>query len=104
VALLTVKGNEEGLVDLKSMLKALANLKLTSVLVEGGPMLATLFLKESLVDKVSFFIAPVIIGEGKNAINDLGVDNLLDKLELRSQKIEVLGSDILVEGYLCSPA
>lgn len=104
VALLAVKKNEEGLVDLKSMLKSLASLKLTSILVEGGPMLATEFLKESLVDKVSFFVAPVIIGEGRNSIEDLGVNNLLQKLELHGSKTEVLGNDILVEGYLCSPA
>jgi diaminohydroxyphosphoribosylaminopyrimidine deaminase/5-amino-6-(5-phosphoribosylamino)uracil reductase len=104
VALLAVKKNDERLVDLKAMLKSLASLKLTSILVEGGPMLATEFLKESLVDKVSFFVAPVIIGERRNSIEDLGINNLLQKLELQSRKTEVLGNDILVEGYLCSPA
>lgn len=104
VALLSVKKNEEGLVDLKSMLKSLASLKLTSILVEGGPILATEFLKASLVDKISFFVAPVILGEGRNSIEDLGINHLLQKLELHSRNAEVLGNDILVEGYLCSPA
>lgn len=103
VALLSVKKNQDGLVDLKSLLKSLASLKLTSILVEGGPMLATEFLKESLVDKVSFFIAPVIIGEGKNALADLGVERLLNKIKLQSPRIEILGEDVLVEGYICSP-
>ena len=103
VALLAVKKNEEGLVDLKAMLKSLASLKLTSVLVEGGPMLATEFLKASLVDKISFFVAPVIIGEGRNSIDDLGTAKLLQKLELHSHKTENLGNDMLVEGYFCSP-
>ena len=103
VALLSVKKNEEGLIDLKSMLAGLAGLKLTSILIEGGPMLATAFLKASLVDKVSFFVAPVIIGEGKNSVLDLGITSLLQKLELHSSKTEILGNDILIEGYLCSP-
>ena len=104
VALLSVKQSDDGLVDLKSMLKSLSSLKLTSILVEGGPMLATEFLKAALVDKVSFFVAPIIIGEGKNSIEDLGITSLLEKLKLHSTKTELLGNDILVEGYLCSPA
>ena len=103
VALLPVKKNEDESIDLNLILKALANLKLTSILVEGGPMLATAFLKASLVDKVSFFVAPVIIGEGKSSIENLGINSLVDKLKLHSRKTEILGDDILIEGYLCLP-
>ena len=103
VAFLPVKKNEEGSIDLESILKALASLKLTSILIEGGPMLATAFLKASLVDKVSFFVAPVIIGEGKNAIENLGINSLMEKLKLHSRRTEILGDDILIEGYLCLP-
>lgn len=102
VTLLAVEKNNEGQVDLKLMLKKLAELKITSLLLEGGPVLATEFLKLKLVDKISFFIAPVLLGEGRNAINDLGIDRLIDKLEIKRQKIEILGNDILIEGYLCS--
>jgi diaminohydroxyphosphoribosylaminopyrimidine deaminase/5-amino-6-(5-phosphoribosylamino)uracil reductase len=102
VALLAVKKNEEGKVDLKSMLKSLASLKLTSILVEGGPTLATEFLKAGLVDKVSFFVAPVLIGEGMNSINDLGVRALTEKINLKNSRSEIIGDDILLEGYLCS--
>lgn len=104
VALLSVKKTDDGKVDLKAMLKSLASLKMTSILVEGGPTLATEFLKEGLVDKVSFFIAPTILGEGKNSINDLGIINLNQKMNLKNKRTEVLGNDILVEGYLCSQA
>ena len=102
VALLSVKARADGMVDLKAMLKSLAGLKLTSILVEGGPMLATEFLKEGLVDKVSFFIAPTIFGEGKNSLNPLGINSLNDKIDLKNERTEILGKDILVEGYLCS--
>ena len=102
VALLSVKARADGMVDLKAMLKSLAGLKLTSILVEGGPMLATEFLKEGLVDKVSFFIAPTIFGEGKNSLNHLGINSLNDKIDLKNERTEILGKDILVEGYLCS--
>ena len=84
------------------MLKSLASLKMTSILVEGGPFLATEFLKAGLVDKVSFFIAPTLLGEGKNSLNDLGFRAMSEKIQLQNQKVEILGNDILVEGYICS--
>ena len=102
VALLSVKQTHEGKIDLQAMLKSLASLKLTSILVEGGPTIATEFLKAKLVDKVSFFIAPTILGAGRNSINDLGFTELSEKLDLKNTHKEFLGNDILVEGYLCS--
>lgn len=102
VALLAVRASADGMVDLKAMLKSLASLKFTSILIEGGPMLATQFIEEKLVDKISIFVAPVLIGAGVNSINDLGVTKLSEKLELKNCSTEILGKDILVEGYLCS--
>ncbi len=52
VALLSLKKNDEGKVDLKAMLKSLASLKLTSILVEGSPGLSDEFFKVGLVDKI----------------------------------------------------
>jgi diaminohydroxyphosphoribosylaminopyrimidine deaminase/5-amino-6-(5-phosphoribosylamino)uracil reductase len=103
VSLLLAEKNDEGRVNLTAMLKSLAKRNITSLLLEGGPQLATEFLKLKLVDKVSFFIAPVIIGAGRNSIEDLGILELENKLKLEKRKIEILGNDILVEGYLCSP-
>ncbi len=104
VALLSVKSTPEGKIDLTAMLKSLASLKMTSILIEGGPTLASEFLKAGLIDKVSFFIAPTLLGNGINSLNDLGISMLSNKLDLKNQKTEILGNDILVEGYLCSQA
>lgn len=102
IALLSTGKDEKGNIDLRSMLKSLGSLKMTSILLEGGPTLATEFLKQGLVDKVSIIIAPVILGEGKNAVADLGIEKLSDKLKLSRTTTSVLGKDILIEGYLCS--
>lgn len=98
VALLSVKKNAEGKVDLKSMLKSLASLKLTSILVESGPTLATEFIKSNLVDRVSFFMNPVHVGKGENASLDLEINALIKRLELKNKTTEQLGNDILIEG------
>lgn len=102
IALLSAARTAEGQVDLRSMLKSLGSLKMTSVLLEGGPALATEFLKQGLVDKVSFMIAPSLMGEGKNSLDDLGFHSLAQKLNLTDTATTVLGKDILIEGYLCS--
>jgi len=102
IALLSTGKDEKGKIDLPSMLKSLGSLKMTSILLEGGPTLATEFLKQGLVDKVSIVIAPTILGEGKNAILDLGIESLSQKLNLSRTTSTVLGKDILIEGYLCS--
>lgn len=52
VALLSVKKNEEGLVDLAAFLKSIASLKLTSILVEDAGSLAEQLLALGLVDKL----------------------------------------------------
>lgn len=51
VALLSVKQNEEGLVDLAAFLKSIASLKLTSILVEDTGSLAQQLWALGLVDK-----------------------------------------------------
>lgn len=102
IALLSTAKTADGKIDLKSMLKSLGSLKMTSILLEGGPTLATEFLKHGLVDKVSFVIAPSIMGEGKNSLDDLGFLSLTQKLNLTDTTTTVLGKDVLVEGYLCS--
>lgn len=101
IALLSAARTAEGKVDLRSMLKSLGSLKMTSLLLEGGPALATEFLKQGLVDKVSFMIAPSLMGEGKNSLDDLGFHSLAQKLNLTDTATTVLGKDILIEGYLC---
>lgn len=53
----------EGL-DLAVLMEALAARGVSSVLCEGGGVLAASLLREELVDRLYLFIAPVIVGEG----------------------------------------
>lgn len=45
-------------------LKELASLGITSILLEGGCTLASSFIEEELVDEVSYYIAPKLLGGG----------------------------------------
>jgi diaminohydroxyphosphoribosylaminopyrimidine deaminase / 5-amino-6-(5-phosphoribosylamino)uracil reductase len=83
---------------LEEELRALAAEGVQSLLLEGGPTLATAFLAEGLVDKLLFFVAPVLGGAGPRVLGDLAAP--LDLLHLL---IEPVGEDLLVEAYLREP-
>ncbi len=52
-------------------LGALAGEGVQSLLLEGGPTLATSFLRDGLVDRVIVFVAPVLAGGGPHALGGL---------------------------------
>lgn len=86
---------------LPSVLSELGRLIVSSVLVEGGAEIAGSFVEARLVDKVTFFLAPKIIGgrEAKSAIAGDGIENINDALNLRDLKLIPRGSDLEITGY-----
>ena len=92
----------EGLVDLEKLLKALGEREITSILVEGGGILLGSLFDYRLVDKVITFISPIIIGgEGaKTAVAGRGVDKVVNSFKLERIKVEKLGEDLMVSGYV----
>lgn len=94
--------SEEGMVDPGELLKALGEQEITSVLVEGGGVLLGSLFDHGLVDKIVAFIAPIIIGgaEAKTAVAGNGVDKVVDSLRLQRIRIETLGEDLMVSGYV----
>ncbi len=89
-------------IDLRFLLKELAELEISHLLVEGGGQTLAGFIEGGFVDRVLFFISPKIIG-GKNAITSVegkGVDKVRKSLKLKDIKIEKIGEDILVGGYV----
>jgi diaminohydroxyphosphoribosylaminopyrimidine deaminase/5-amino-6-(5-phosphoribosylamino)uracil reductase len=73
-----------------------------SILVEGGSMLAFSALAEQIVDKVTSFISPKILG-GKLAptpVGGEGIDQMNDAIKVSGWKMRKSGEDILIEGYI----
>jgi diaminohydroxyphosphoribosylaminopyrimidine deaminase/5-amino-6-(5-phosphoribosylamino)uracil reductase len=89
----------EGKVSLSELLKKLGERNITSLLCEGGAVLATSLLKERLIDKIVFSISPKIIGKGIGAVGDIGVESIEQALELREIEIEYIEQDVLITGY-----
>jgi len=90
-----------GNADLRAVLRELANRSLQSVLIEGGATVAGAFLDAGLVNKVTFFIAPKIVGgtTAPSAIGGTGVEKMADALELERISVIQRGKDIEVTGY-----
>jgi len=86
-------------VDLKSLLEQAAKREVTSLLFEGGGQLATALLREGLVDKYFLVIAPMVIGRGKEAVDDLGIAALAKALRFESHGFSKIGTDALFWGY-----
>ncbi len=92
----------EVLVDLRKLLEALGEREITSVLVEGGGILLGSLFDRGLVDKVIAFIAPIILGgaEAKTAVAGRGVDKVAESFRLERVRVEKLGDDLMVSGYV----
>ncbi len=78
---------------LEDELRALAAEGVQSLLLEGGPTLATAFLAAGLVDKLMLFVAPVVAGDGPRFIARAAV-------EVKGMRARQVGDDVLLEGYL----
>src|SRR5262245_5501782 len=98
VVVLEAKQNK---LELKSVLSELGKRDLTSLIVEGGPNVAGSLIDERLVDKVTFFIAPKIIGgrEAFPAVRASGVERLDQALELTELNVVQYGDDWEFTGY-----
>jgi diaminohydroxyphosphoribosylaminopyrimidine deaminase/5-amino-6-(5-phosphoribosylamino)uracil reductase len=83
---------------LEDELQALASEGVQSLLLEGGPTLATAFLAAGLVDKLMLFVAPVVAGGGPRFVGDLP-----EPLRLSGMRARAVGEDVLLEGYLREP-
>lgn len=95
---------KNGRVNLSSLLERLSREKIDSVIVEGGGTVAWSFLESGLLDKVIFFVAPKIVG-GKRALTPVegeGVKKIIDAFEITTYSVEMLGNDLVYEGYLSS--
>jgi len=91
-----------GQINLRDMMKKLAQLEITDILVEGGGTLIGTLFDEGLVDKILFFVSPKIIG-GKDAISSVmgkGVLRIEKAITLKNIKLRHFGEDFLVEGNI----
>lgn len=86
----------DGETSLVAVLTRLAERGITRLLVEGGPGLATSFLRAGLVDRLYLFSAGCLIGgDGAAGVESLGVERLAEAPRWQLLSTRLLGADRL---------
>jgi riboflavin-specific deaminase-like protein len=94
---------EEGRIALRWALEHLAGLGYSSLLVEGGARVITSFLRQHLVHRLLVVVAPLLIGEGVQAVGDLGVRALADALRPARCRVRRFGAERVWEREFDGP-
>ena len=83
---------------LEDELATLAAEGVQSLLLEGGPTLATAFLERGLVDKLLLFVAPELAGDGLRLLGPLAAP-----VEVARMTARPIGADLLISAYVHEP-
>jgi len=95
---ITVIGAERD--DVRSGLQLLGSLGIQSVVLEGGAALHGAAWDEGVVDAVQLYVAPVSLGAGAVPLLD---GRGFVSTSLIERRVDLLGPDVLIEGYVHRP-
>jgi len=95
---IVVVPEKNGHIDLNCLMKNLVEMKIDSILLEGGGTLNWSALLSGIVNKVQVYVAPKLFGgNGKTPVMGIGVDCPDAAFRLSKPVITLLGEDILLE-------
>jgi len=97
--LLKVKSHHNQL-DLRDLMSQLGELKIDSVLIEGGSTIHWSALNAGIVNRVHAYISPQLFGgkEANTPVSGLGVERPQDGFHIQVIKIKTFDDDLLIEG------
>lgn len=68
--------------------------RISSILLEGGPTLAGAALDSGEVDLLEVFVAPLVLGGGRPAVNGAGPERIADAIRAESLRTARVGQDV----------
>ena len=89
-----VERDQAGRLHLDQIMATLANSGISSVFVEGGSGILTSFIRQGMVDLLTVIIAPMLIGDGIQAVGDLGITQLQQVMRFETVWMKQIGPDI----------
>ncbi len=100
-----VEADQQGRVSFAPLLGVLGSRGVRHILVEGGGRVHGSFIREGLADRLLYFLAPLIVGdhEAPGAISGLDAEELQSLPGLFNVTHEVIGDDLLIQGYFKKP-
>jgi diaminohydroxyphosphoribosylaminopyrimidine deaminase/5-amino-6-(5-phosphoribosylamino)uracil reductase len=90
--------------DINAVLRRLGELEIASVMIEGGSLVNASALSAGIVDKIFFYYAPTILGEGSiSLINNAHVAGVIQPWQIKNARLHRFAEDFAIEGYLRDP-
>ncbi len=89
---------EDATISVPQILKVIGRLNISSLLVEGGPTTAGMFLAAGEVQRVYLFLAGKILGGGLKSFPLGSPRPILRPIKIKTIALQQLGSDLLLEG------
>jgi diaminohydroxyphosphoribosylaminopyrimidine deaminase/5-amino-6-(5-phosphoribosylamino)uracil reductase len=90
----------DGQVDLKAMLRELAQQGCNEVHVEAGAVLNGALLHAGVVDELLIYLAPSLLGHGRPMAHLPALMSLAGRLKLRFEDVQLLGDDLRVRARI----
>ena len=89
-------------IDLKQLVQQLGSNGIDSILLEGGATLAYSAFESGIVDKVQFYIAPMLIGgsTSRTSLGGSGIAHLADAYGLEDMQVRRSGQDLCITAYV----
>jgi diaminohydroxyphosphoribosylaminopyrimidine deaminase/5-amino-6-(5-phosphoribosylamino)uracil reductase len=84
----------------RAALRLLGDREIGSLLLEGGAALHAAAWDEGLVDYVRLYVTPHVIGEGGVALLN---GRPFSSATLLDRRVQALGPDVMIEGYVHGP-
>ena len=90
-----------GRLDLTSVLRTLYDRGIRSVIVEGGSLVHSEFIRRGLWQKMALFVAPAIVGgaDAPSIFSGEGVARLTEAYRFRFDRAEFVGRDLMLTAY-----
>lgn len=85
--------------DFDEAFKKLGEMKITSILVEGGSKLISSLINNNKYDKITTFICPKIIGSGISFYEDNSRSLMSESIKLENISYKVINEQIVMTGY-----
>lgn len=89
-------------IDFKILVKALGEMGIDSLYIEGGSGVLGAAFESGIVNQVYAAVAPKIVG-GKDAVTPVGgtgIEKMRDAIVLKRVSHEVIGEDVIIKGYI----
>jgi riboflavin-specific deaminase-like protein len=97
-----VKSTPSG-VDPGAALRLLRESGVSSLLVEGGSRMITSLLGAEAVDRLIVSVAPKVLGQGVDAVGDLGVLKVSKAVSLVDRSVHLIGEDVVLAWDVAPP-